>query len=127
MIRHASRAMHLTHDEPLEVWRLGLRVRVRLRIWRLRGQTPVVLVTRLEGEECPADHVGRLANLIFQAYLGCTEDLMYYFDEGPDGRPRAVDFRLIGHRNDRVLLDEPQPQRSSPDAIEQLVGYPVAG
>lgn len=95
--------MWLTHDEEItEKCGDNGKHTFRLRIWRLKGQAPIVLVSQVDDGPPPNWATSRIATRVWRERLRFTKDGMGYFESyRRDGKQRLVSYLLewVGHHD----------------------------
>jgi hypothetical protein len=122
----------LTHDE---VERLaggkGRHCDVRIRVWRGKDATPVVLASQVPGGVPPHWMPNRIANYAFVSLLGFPGDGMLYFADAvaagaTDGRRELTQsyFEFYGIMT-RLKLFHPEVKPKEWDFLEAVLGQPI--
>lgn len=129
----------LTDDEIIPFMsRHGAEYLYRIRVWRGKEATPIVLVTGERNPKtgefmAPSLIRGKLANFVMGAILGFPESGMLYFDTRacPDGveggysvKLTQVFFEFFGH-SDRLRLFRPDDRITTWEFLETILDQKV--
>jgi hypothetical protein len=119
---------HLVFDE-VEDFRCsdGRVASFRIRVWRAKDSTPLVLVRQTAGRRTEFYPSERIANWVYQAVLRCHEWGMMYYEayRAHDGWHVAkVMFEYAGHA-ERLHYYSPLSQTSNIGTVAMLAGEPV--
>lgn len=120
-------ALHLVNDEIEEFPNIRT-ARYRIRVWRAKGQWPIILVSPAEGNMTPPHRLSsRVANYVLQAICGFPGGSFHYFESG-NGDPKCevseVFFEVFGYPR-RLCVFKPISKPASWEFIEAIVGQPV--
>jgi hypothetical protein len=93
---------------------------VRLRVWRKKGRTPVVVVSQIPDKMDPSRVVTKLADIAFGSYLGYPSSGMHFYEWTEDALSEVL-FRPVGNTL-RMKHCDPRRTRAGLAAVEFTIG-----
>lgn len=119
---------HLVHDQIEEFpGSRGQDIRVRIRVWRGKDATPVVLVSQVKGHAHPRVLATRVANYIQEAILRYPDTGFFYFEDGEVmGNPYLAQqlFEYFGNTH-RLRLFKPEARPKDWAYLEHVLRGPI--